>query len=270
MRSLHKIGTAKVHKKYVLDKFNRPLGDEVGLDEGVDGSGDEQEDDEGSHNHADDLEPLEPGLAAPADGLEHTPEAVHEVEPDGCEPDKVEDEDPPLAERSVEQEVGIVLEIAYSEHLGELHLGPEVGQVEADESEDDDTEDKHILGGPGVGLGLARDLISLPTSTGLDILPGKPASVDDVHEETKCEDRHHNVNEGSAHKVAAELEEAVSGREELVVIGDHAVLAGEGVDDGEEVDGTVQQKEDDKESTTDALDEFLSDGGVEYEHFYWI
>ena len=246
------------------------LGDEVGLDEGVDGSGNEQEDDDGSDDHADDLEPLEPGLSAPADRLEHAPEAVYEVEPDGGEPDEIEDEDPPFAERGIQQEVRIVFEIADSKHLGQLHLGPEMGQVEADETEDDDAEDEHILGGPGIGFGLAGHFIALPASAGFHILPRQPASIDDVHEEAKCKDRHHDVNESRAHEVAAELEQAVSCGEELLVSSNHAVLAGERVDDREEVDSTVQQKEDDKESTTDALDEFLSDGGIEYEHFLRI
>ncbi len=245
-------------------------GDEVGLDEGIDGGGDEEEDDEGRYYDSDDLEPLEPGLPAPADGLEHAPETVYEVEPDSGEPDEIEDKDPPLAEGCIEQQVGIVLIIADAEHLRELHLGPEVGKVEADETEDDDTEDKHVLGGPGIGSCLAGHFVTLHSSTGLDVLVRKPASVDNMDEEAKGKDGHHDGDEPRAHEVASELEQAVTCREELVIIGRNAVLAGERVDDREEIDGTVQQKEDNKESTTDALDEFLSDGGVEYEHFLRI
>jgi hypothetical protein len=40
-----------------------------------------------------------------------------------------------------------------------------------------------------------------------------------------------------------------------------AELALEGIQDGEEINGTVQEQEDDKESATDALDELLADGG---------
>ena len=246
------------------------LGDKVGLDEGVDRSGDEEEDDEDGDDDADDLESLEPGLSTPADGLEHAPETMHEVQAHSSEPDEIEDEDPPFAEGDVQQEVGIVLEIAHSEHLGQLHLGPEMGEVEADEAEDDDTEDEHVLGGPGVSIGLAGYLVALPTATGLHVLPRKPASINDMDKESEGEDRNHDVDERSAHEIAAELEQAVSGRKELVIVGDDAILSGEGINDREEVDGTVQQKEDDKESTTDALDEFLSDGGVEYEHFFRI
>ena len=91
-----------------------------------------------------------------------------------------------------------------------------------------------------------------------------------MDDEAEGKDRNHDIDEGRTHEVTSELEKAVSGGEEFVIIGDDAILSGEGVDDREEVDGPVQQKENDKESTTDALDEFLSDRRVEYEHFFRI
>ena len=91
-----------------------------------------------------------------------------------------------------------------------------------------------------------------------------------MDDEAEGEDRNHDGDEAGAHEVTAELEEAIPCGEELVVIGRNAVLARKGIDDREKVDGPVKQKENDKESTRDALDEFLSDGGVEYEHFLWI
>ena len=235
-------------------------GDEVGLDECVDGCGDEEEDDEGGDDHSDNLEALEPGLPAPADGLEHAPETVHEVKPHGGEPDEIEDKDPPLAERGVQEKVRVVLEVADPEHLGKLHLGPEMGEMEADETEDHDTENKHILGGPGVSGGLAGHFVTLPAAAGLDVLPGKPASVDDVDEEAQCEDGDHDVNESRAHEIASELEQSVSGGKKLVVICDYTVLAGERVDDREEIDRRMEKEEDDLESTADTLDELLADG----------
>ena len=269
MRSLHKIGTAKVHKKYVLDKFYR-LGDEVGLYEGVDRGGGEEEDDEAGDDGADDLEPLEPGLSAPADGLEHAPETVGDVQADCHEPDDVEEDDPPFSEGDVQEEVRIVLIIADAEHLGQLHLGPEVGEMEEDESDDDDAEDEHVLGGPGVGSGLAGHLVALPAAAGLEILPGQPASVSDVDEEAEGEDGNHDGDETGAHEVAAEFEKTVTRGEKFLVGCTGTVFTGEGVDYREEVDGPVKQKENDKESTRDALDEFLSDRRVEYEHFFRI
>ena len=78
--------------------------------------------------------------------------------------------------------------------------------------------------------------------------------------ETEGEDWDHDADHRCAHEVAAKLEEAVTSREEFLVYGYCAELAGEAVNDREEIDGGVQQKEKNKESTADALDEFLSDG----------
>jgi hypothetical protein len=91
-----------------------------------------------------------------------------------------------------------------------------------------------------------------------------------VDEEAEGEDGDHDGDESGAHEVAAKLEQAVTCGEELLISGRRAVFPGEGVDDREEIDGSVKQKENDKESTSDALDEFLSDGGVEYEHLFGI
>ena len=246
------------------------LGDAVDLNESRDGSDHEHQADNGSDDGTDDLEPLEPGLSAPADGLEHAPKAMQQVQPQGDEPDDVQKQDPPFTESDLQEQVGIVLEIADAEHLGKLHLGPEMCEMESDETQDDQAEDNHILGGPGVGRSLAGHLITVPPSTGLQILHRKPDAIQDVDKESKRKDGHHDGNESRAHEVTTELEKAVPCGEKLFVSGNHAVLAVEGIDDREEIDGRVQQKENDKESTTDALDEFLSDGGVEYEHFLRI
>ena len=72
------------------------------MKEGIDGNGDECEADDGSHDDADDLDSLEPGRTVPADGLEHAPEAVCEVEPQCHEPDDVEGYYPPFSEGDIE------------------------------------------------------------------------------------------------------------------------------------------------------------------------
>lgn len=51
-----------------------------------------------SDDDADDLESLHPSLVVPAHCLEHTPESVAEVEPDGAEPYDVDEEYPDAAE----------------------------------------------------------------------------------------------------------------------------------------------------------------------------
>ena len=71
-----------------------------------------------------------------------------EVEPENHEPHEVDRENPPAAEGGHEQVVGVVLIIAYAEHLGELHVGPEVGEVHGDAQDDEQTEHEHVAGGP--------------------------------------------------------------------------------------------------------------------------
>lgn len=65
---------------------------------------------------------------------------------EGDEPDDVDGKYPPLAECEAEKQVRIVLECADAEHLGKLHLCPEVSEVEEDDTEDDDSEDNHVGG----------------------------------------------------------------------------------------------------------------------------
>lgn len=261
MRSLHKIGTAKVHKISIISKFIC-LSHEIGLPESVDADKGEEHADKGRYDDADDLDSLEPGLAAPADGLEHAPESVGEMEPESSEPHEVDDKHPPVAEESCKEVIRVVhIQLrGYLEKLRHLHVSPELCEMECDHTQDDKSEDEHILGRPGIGRSLAGHLITLVTAAGAHVLESKPDAIEDMDDETEGEDRDHNADHRSAHEVAAELEEAVASGEELVVDGDCAELAGEAVNDGEEVDGGVQQKEKNKESTADALDEFLSDG----------
>ena len=65
---------------------NIRLSYEIGLDEGVHCNSDEHQADKAYYDDTDDLHSLEPGLSVPAYSLEHAPEAVGKVEPDGCEP----------------------------------------------------------------------------------------------------------------------------------------------------------------------------------------
>ena len=135
----------------IIQKESRParfLGNECRLDERVDADQGEEDADEGGEDDTDHLDALEPGRAVPADSLEHAPEAVGEVEPDGKEPAEIESEDPPVSEHGREEKVGIVLEIADAEEFGKLHLGPEVEEMEADETEDYDSEHEHVACGP--------------------------------------------------------------------------------------------------------------------------
>ena len=152
----------------------------MGLDEDIDGGAQEQEDDQGAHDDADDLEAGQPLLVVPADGLEHGPETVVEVEPDGDEPHHVDGKDPPVTE-GIEQQQIRILSLAAHE-FAELHLGPEVGEMEGDQAQDDNAQDGHVLGGPGIVLRLGSDLITLHAATFFEVLVAEPASIDDVDE----------------------------------------------------------------------------------------
>lgn len=81
--------------------------DAVGLKEGVDSYGSEDEEDDCCYDCADASCPLKPDLVVPADGLKHAPEAVCKVEPYGYEPYDVDCEYPPGAEGGVKKNVRI-------------------------------------------------------------------------------------------------------------------------------------------------------------------
>ena len=120
------------------------LSDEIGLDESIDSDACEEHADDADHDYTDILDALEPGGAVPAHSLEHAPESVYEMEPDGCEPEEVDDKHPPVAEYGGEKKVRIILESADVQKLRHLHLCPEVEEVEEDSTQDHDSEDKHV------------------------------------------------------------------------------------------------------------------------------
>ena len=234
--------------------------------ESVYSDGNESEHDKGGDDGADNLESLHPRLIAPAEGLEHAPEAVREVEPDGDEPHDVESEDVPLAEYGGQEDIRVILISSHAEHLRQLHLSPEMAEMESDEAENDNAENRHILGRPGIRSGLACDLIALVASASLVVLKRQPDAIGDVDDETERKNRNHNGYHGSGHEVAAYLEQTVAGREKDVIVGAHTEFASAGIHYREKVNGSVEQEEDHKESTADALDEFPADGGVKNKH----
>ena len=130
-----------------------------------------------------------------------------EVEPDCTEPHQIEDCNPPYSESPVEQSVRIRHFLTCE--LLELHICPEMGEVEGDETEDDDSEHYHIAGSPGICLCLAGNSITAIASAGTEIGPGEVASVEDVDEEPECKHRHHHSHNRQGHKVATGLEKTV-------------------------------------------------------------
>ena len=99
--------------------------------------------DDCSHDDAEYLESLHPNLVVPTHGLEHAPEAMAEVEPYCAEPCDVDDQYPDASEGLLEKHVR-VLSLASAE-FEELHLGPEVCEVEEQDTENDDSEYEHVL-----------------------------------------------------------------------------------------------------------------------------
>ena len=66
------------------------------------------------------------------------------------------------------------------------HLGPELDQVNGQESEHHDAQDEHVLRRPLYLRLAAVDLIAVGTA-GLAVLDGEPERVADVDDEESCE-----------------------------------------------------------------------------------
>ena len=232
--------------------------DEICLKIGVDSRSYKEEDNQSAYNDADNFEPLEPVLVVPTDRLEHAPETVVQMEPESNEPDNVEEEHPDVAEGLVEEGIGVV-DGFFTHELLKLHLSPEMGEMEGEKSKNNDTENEHVLCRPGISLCLAGYLISLDTASFLVVFYREVNTIADMDKEAEGEDRDHDVDNRSGHEIAPELVESVACREEFVVEGGNSVFAIECVDDREEVNYAMKNKEEDKESSTYALDELLSD-----------
>lgn len=127
--------------------------DAVCLEASIDCYNCKAEEDDGCENVTDYIESLDPDLVAPANCLECAPETVGEVEPESSEPDDVENYNPPLTECGIEKNVRI-LSLSAGE-LSELHVSPEMSKVESKDSENDDSENEHVLGSPGLSFGFA-------------------------------------------------------------------------------------------------------------------
>ena len=114
----------------------------------------------------------EPCLSAQAESLHGAPHTMGEVEPNGAEPDEVEDGVDDAGDAGVMERV---LHHAVAVRGGELvgksdaavcklrkhHVEPEVVEVEAKTKGNDDAKDEHVLAGPFYLLGLVRDGIAV-------------------------------------------------------------------------------------------------------------
>ena len=115
----------------------------VCLSECVDCNSAEAEDDNCNKDITDDGKSLLPLLVAETDSLECAPETVAKVKSESYEPNDVENYNPKALECLVKKEVRVFSVLAHE--LLELHLSPEVVEVESDEAENYDSEKKHVL-----------------------------------------------------------------------------------------------------------------------------
>jgi hypothetical protein len=73
-----------------------------------------------------------------------------------------------------------------TDDLCELHLSPEVEEVQEDPEDDDDTESHHVLRRPLDPLRLVDDIIAVVTAS-LAILKRQDEGIDDVDDEEDCQ-----------------------------------------------------------------------------------
>ena len=115
----------------------------VSLAECVDCSCAETENDDCYNNVTDISKSLFPYLVAETDSLECAPETVAKVKTESYEPYYIDNNHPPVLECLVEEEVRILCVLTHE--LLKLHLSPEMVEVESNDTENYNTEKKHVL-----------------------------------------------------------------------------------------------------------------------------
>ena len=111
------------------------------------------------------------------------------MEPDGDEADDVDDGSPDEAEGFLKEERAS----SRRNHpfsagdFGELHLGPELDEMDYEESQDDDAENEHVLRRPLDSLRLAHHGITVGTAC-TTVLHGEHDRIEDVDEDEHCQD----------------------------------------------------------------------------------
>ena len=202
---------------------------------------------DGCYDVGDHLEPLEPYLVVPAYCLECAPESVCKVEPESPEPDDVDDYYIPVSEGRFKEHVWIG---SFSScPFLELHVSPEMCEVECKDAEDDDTEDDHVLGCPGICPGLAGNCIAVVSSAGLQVAESKDEGIDDVDDETEGKYRHHYCHYRKSHEIASECEQSVRISE----------MSCHRVNYRKEIDREMKEEENDKKKSAYAHYELLAD-----------
>ena len=163
---------------------------------------------------------------------------MREVEPQRCEPHEVEHHVIPLREGvgdqrgavrgRVAQRVGVV-----AHELHELHLGPEVGQVQTQAGQHDEAQHEHVLRSPRHAGLLHRHGVALRAAR-LVVVERQHHGVDQVHE-------HAGGEHGRAH------ERIPVGTQERT---DQVIPLGR--EDRRDVHGHVEEDKEHQECTRDA------------------
>ena len=103
----------------------------------------EAENDDSNYSIADVSESLLPVLVAETHSLECAPEAMAEVKTECNKPNDVENNHPPVLECLIEKEVRVLCVMTLE--LLELHLSPEVVEVDCYDTENYNTKNEHVL-----------------------------------------------------------------------------------------------------------------------------
>ncbi len=180
--------------------------------------------------------------------LESALKTVDQVYCEGEYADEVYDHHPGFLKGDVDAAVDILYGFVmagvghHRELVRKAHLDPEVAHVEAEEGEDEDTEEGHILGGPGGACDLA---VGIFAALGLAVQYDQSDSLEGVQEDKRIETYRDHPDEG------------VFGHKGRVDIEGPAPVVGEEL----EVAGHVDDEEEDQEDAGEAHDHFLAERG---------
>ena len=161
--------------------------------EEVESNNHEQTYSDGCEDAADDLDSLEPDQVAPAQGLQSRPDAVVEVEPESHEPNDVEqavdDARPTVGEEGFDDSAAVLWVEdggVNACQFGELHLEPEVVEVQQQEADNDDTQHEHVLRLPVHAFLTCLDGVAVIAACAV-VEDGEVERVAEVHEHTQCQ-----------------------------------------------------------------------------------
>ena len=109
-----------------------------------------------------------------------------DVEPQGGKADEVNGQYPQLAKSCLQVERAVHDMVTH--HLGQLHLGPELHEVQNQEAANDKTQNEHVLRSPLDILGLGGHSIAV-IATCLAVLERENEREDDVNCKAACQDQ---------------------------------------------------------------------------------